>query len=419
MPEPAFAYLIRMFPQTSETFIAGEILRIERLGLPLRIYSCRRPVEQVMHESVRSIRSPITYLPDPLWKSLGTILGAMRGLRTADGQRFGRTLRYVLRTSVRNRSLEVWKRFAQAACLAQELRSDGIEHVHAHFAHSATEITMLAGMLTGLPFSFTGHARDIYTAKQADLRAKIAAAEFAVTCTGANRAFLQEIGGRELSDKVMLGYHGVDVEKFARRSVEPASEVPTILSVGRLVDKKGFSDFVDALSILKDRGTPFGAIIVGGGPEKGNLSAQIERLGLTGQVTLLGVVSQEALVGIYKEATVFALACRILDDGDRDGIPNVLMESMATGLPVVTTPISGIPEVVRGGENGLLVPERDPAALASALDLLLHDGELRRRLGDAARATMVAEMSADAMAQKLADLFFKAIGRSQAPTEAA
>ena len=419
MPQPAFAYLIRMFPQTSETFIAGEILRIERLGLPLRIYSARRPVEQVVHESVRSIQSPITYLPDPLWKQMAHILSSMRKLRSNDSRRFGRTFRYVLRYSMQKRSLEVWKRFGQAACLAHELREDGIEHVHAHFAHSATEITMLASMLTGIPFSFTGHARDIYTAQRADIKAKIAAASFAVTCTGANQAFLQDIGGPELSDKVNLGYHGVDVEKFARRTVEPTAEVPLILTVGRLVQKKGFSDLVDALGILKDRGTPFRAIFVGGGPEKANLTAQIEKLGLTQQVTLLGVVSQETLVGIYKEATVFTLPCRILDDGDRDGIPNVLMESMATGLPVVTTPISGIPEVVRGGENGLLVPERDPSALASALDLLLRDEGLRLRLGAAARETMEKEMSADAMAQKLAVLFFKAIGRSASPTEAA
>jgi glycosyltransferase involved in cell wall biosynthesis len=238
-----------------------------------------------------------------------------------------------------------------------------------------------------------------------------------VTCTGANQAYLQDIGGPELADKVELGYHGVDVDKFAQRLDEPSGDVPVILSVGRLVQKKGFADLIDALAILKDRGTPFRTLIVGGGPERANLKAQIERLGLDAHVSLLGTVSQETLVGIYKEATLFTLACRILDDGDRDGIPNVLMESMSTGLPVVTTPISGIPEVIRSGENGLLVPERDVSALASALDLLLHDAGLRQRLGAAARATMVSEMSAGAMAQKLAGLFFGAIGRP-APTPA-
>jgi glycosyltransferase involved in cell wall biosynthesis len=184
------------------------------------------------------------------------------------------------------------------------------------------------------------------------------------------------------------------------------------LSVGRLVPKKGFPDLIEALGVLRGRGVAFRAMIVGAGPERSKLEEQIKRLNLSDIVTLPGAVTQEELVGIYKEATVFALPCRILDDGDRDGLPNVLLESMSMGLPVISSPISGIPEVIRNGENGLLVPERDVNALAAALELLLHDAELRERLGRNARSTIVSEMSADAMAQKLAGLFFSAIGRT-------
>jgi glycosyltransferase involved in cell wall biosynthesis len=161
--------------------------------------------------------------------------------------------------------------------------------------------------------------------------------------------------------------------------------------------------------MLKDRGLVFRAMIVGAGPERAKLEAQVRRLQLEGKVSLPGAVSQEELVGIYNEATLFALPCRVLDDGDRDGLPNVLLESMSVGLPVVSTPISGIPEVVRHGETGLLAPERDVDALAAAIELLLRDRDLRQRLGRNARATIEAEMSADAMAQRLAGLFFDAV----------
>lgn len=407
---PAFAYLIRMFPQTSETFIASEILRLERLGLPLRVYSCRRPVEKVEHESVRLIRSPVQYLPDPLWKQIPRIVKAMLTLRRADKRRFHRALAFALRRCWHDRSPEMGKRFAQAACLASELQAHKVRHVHAHFAHSATDVTLLASLLTGIPFSFTGHARDIYLSKPAALKEKIEAAEFVVTCTGANQRYLSEIAGAALRDKINLGYHGVDTEKFAWRETEPPAQPPLVLSVGRLVQKKGFPDFIDALHVLRGRGIDFRAMIVGAGPGRSDLEAQIRRLNLGEIVSLPGAVSQEALVDIYRRAAVFALPCRVLDDGDRDGLPNVLLESMSTGLPVVSSAISGIPEVIRHGDNGLLVPERDVNALASALELLLRDKELRRRLGRNARATIVSEMSAEAMTQKLASLFFGAVG---------
>jgi glycosyltransferase involved in cell wall biosynthesis len=406
---PSFAYLIRMVPQTSETFIAGEILRLERLGLPLRVYSCRLPVERVEHESVRSIQSPIEYLPDPLWKAMPRILALLLSFGRQDPKALGRALAYVIRRSWRDRGFEMWKRLGQAACLAKQLQARRIRHVHAHFAHSATDVTLLASILSGVPFSFTGHARDIYTAKPTDLREKVEAASFSVTCTAANQHFLANIAGESLSDKIRLGYHGVDTIKFAYRAREPDG-LPLVLSVGRLVEKKGFPDLIEALAVLKERGVAFNALIVGEGPERQDLEAQVRRLGLDNRVELPGAVSQEALVEIYKEATVFALPCRILDDGDRDGLPNVLLEAMATGLPVVSTPVSGIPEVIRNGENGLLVGERDVTALAAALELLLSDAELRQRLGKNARGTVEAEMSADAMVRQLAGLFFDAIG---------
>jgi len=411
--EASFAYLIRMFPQTSETFVANEILHQERLGLSLKVYSCRRPVDRVTHAVVRLIQSPVHYLPDPLWKSTLPILRTMLAVRRRNPRGFGVALRFTARKSLRELSIERWKRLLQASCLAWELQEDGIRHIHAHFAHTATDITWLASMITGIPFSFTGHAKDVYTARHRDLQEKLDAAEFAVTCTGANVDYLSEIAGPQHMGKLKLAYHGVDLDKFNYRETEPPHDLPLILSVGRLVKKKGFGDLVAALGLLRDRGVRFRALIVGDGEERKAIEEQVSALGLDDLVSLPGSVTQEELVPIYAQATVFALPCRVLDDGDRDGLPNVLLESMSIGLPVVTTPISGIPEAVRHGENGLLVPERDVAALAAALELLLSDPELRHRLGANARQTIAAEMSVDAMAERLAGLFFGAIGRGE------
>jgi glycosyltransferase involved in cell wall biosynthesis len=418
LPEAEFAYVIRMFPQTSETFIANEILRIERLGLPLKIYSARRPIEDVQHEVVRAVTSPVGYLPDPVWKGLPTIFRSMRRVRARNGRGFRQAIAYTARRSLEDRALDPWKRLLQASVLADRLQADGIKHVHAHFAHTATDLAVVASILTGIPFSFTGHAIDVYTAKRSVLKAKIAAAVFAVSCTSANVSYLREAAAPEDAGKVVLSYHGVDAEKFTWRPEEPAGEMPLILSVGRLVKKKGHADLIYALALLRERGVAFRGLLIGEGPERNTLEEQVRSFGLQDMISLPGAVSQEELVRIYREATVLALPCRILDNGDRDGLPNVLLEAMATGLPVVTTPISGIPEVVRNGENGLLVPERDPAALAGAIELLLQDTQLRQRLGAAARTTIVDEMSIDKMASRLAGLFFAAIGRIGPETEA-
>lgn len=410
MDKAAFAYLIRMFPQTSETFIANEILRVERTGLPLRIYSYRRPLEDVQHEVVKQIRTPVTYLPDPLWKHLPILLrGAAKTLRK-NPARAAKALTFVAKVSVRNRSIDGFKRYLQALYFGNELREQGIRHVHAHFAHQNTQVAMLTSMVSGIPFSFTGHAKDVYTAPHIDLREKLAAASFALTCTGANVDYFQALAAPDDRAKVHLAYHGVDLEKFTPRATaaEP-SEVPLILSVGRLVEKKGYPDLLQAAAILRDRGLSFRIQIMGGGPDRKALEALRHSLGLDGIVDMPGSCSQEELVEIYRQADLFALPCQVLENGDRDGIPNVLMEAMATGLPVVSTAVSGIPELVHSGENGLLVPERDAVAFADAIEVLLKDAGLRARYGAAGRATVAASFSSDATAKQLSELFSKAV----------
>src|SRR2546426_5148833 len=292
---PALAYLIRMFPQTSETFIANEVLELEWLGGRIRIFSYRRPREDVNHECVRMIRSPVRYLPDPLYLHARELARSAWTVRRSDPARFRRALGYALRHSVRERDADIWRRFLQAACLASILEGSDIEHLHAHFAHQNTQVAMLASMMTGIPFSFTAHAKDIYTAKPRHLRAKIRAADFVVTCTRANQEYLRRVADPDRRARIHVRYHGTNVAKFTPSAQTPKDDPPVILSAGRLFAKKGFPYLLRACSVLKRRGLPFRCVIVGYGPERDALEREVARLGLQGAVAFRGRMTQEEL----------------------------------------------------------------------------------------------------------------------------
>jgi glycosyltransferase involved in cell wall biosynthesis len=394
-----------MFPQLSETFVANEIVQLERLGIRIRVYSYRKPMAAVPHECVRRIQAPIEYLPDPLYRHPLTLLRAHQAVFRRDPARYRRTARYVLGYTMAERNPDTWRRFLHAGYLAQSAREANVQRLHAHFAHGATRVAMLTSMLTGLRFSFTAHARDIYTANSELLGEKIAAAEYVVTCTRANQDYLRQLVEPTQRRKILLGYHGVDVEKFTPAPDGRGTDAPVILSVGRLVEKKGFPDLLRACDILRRKGYAFRCLLVGDGPERPALEAMVRSLQLEDIVGMPGSYSQEELLPLYRRATVFALPCRILKNGDRDGIPNVLLEAMAVGLPVVSSAVSGIGELVRDGENGLLVHERDDKALAAAIESLVRDGSLRERLSENARTTVAARFDAAATSEALARLF--------------
>jgi len=260
-------------------------------------------------------------------------------------------------------------------------------------------------MLTNIPFSFTAHAGDIYTAKHEDLREKISAAQFVVTCTRANQEYLQALVNESQRHKIRLSYHGVNFEKFDLPRDMRLAEPPLLLSAGRLVEKKGFPYLLEACRILKDKGYAFRCRILGEGPERANLKGVVASLGLTTLVELPGSCSQEELLKWYRRATSFVLPCTVGHNGDRDGIPNVLLEAMAAGVPVVSTPISGIPEVIRSGYNGLLTPERDAQALASTIAELLDDSILGERLRSSGRSTVAEKFDSAKNIELFASLF--------------
>ena len=421
------AYVLKGYPRLSEVFITSEIYRLERLGVPLRLFVLKAADEDVQHDVVRRVRVRPDYLKQttslsgarvPSW--LRANLGAFRPalLRTARrhpagtvraaGQAFAQAIRARRGFLAAPRKIYL-KEFLLAVDLADRLADSGnVLRLHAHFAHGTTTVTWLASTITGIPFSFTGHAKDIYTDELNPaglLRRKMDAASFVVTCTEANRTHLASLGSRT---PVHVVYHGLnaDFEPLVAAGVRRV-EPPRIrlLAVGRLVRKKGLDTFVDACAVLSSRGVDFEAVIAGEpGDHEEEVRARVTAAGLEERVSFLGPLTQPGLFAEYQRASVFALPCRVLEDGDRDGIPNVLMEAMACGLPVVTTGVSGITELVRNGENGLIVEPDRPVELADALHRLIKDPELAFRLAERGRITISERFDAATTAAQMASL---------------
>jgi glycosyltransferase involved in cell wall biosynthesis len=426
-------YVLMGFPRVSETFIASELLRVEQAGVRVRLFVVK-PVEErergLRHPVVDAIRAQPQHLPDPTgltaplhrWRraTVAPFLPALRrvfkhrplGLARATATAVAQALRD-RRTKLSGPRKIYLKELLQAIALADRvIDAPDVRHLHAHFAHGTTTITWLAARITGLPFSFTGHARDIYAEHlnpRGWLRRKLLAARFVVTCTDANVRHLREIAP---AADIHLVYHGLNAD-FARMLAAPepaatANDTLRVLAVGRLVAKKGFDVLVDACAVLRRRGVPFEAAIVG--QEDRHSAAVRERIavhGLEQHVRLPGPMAQDALLREYRRASALCMPSRLLAD-DRDGIPNVLVEAMAAGTPVIASAVSGIPELVEHEVNGLLVAPDDPEALADAL-VRLGDPAFSGRLARCGRETVARRFDGPRQASRLAHLFETAV----------
>jgi len=300
-----------------------------------------------------------------------------------------------------------FRNFLQGGYLADLLFDEPVAHLHAHLASAPASVTMLAHHLTGIPYTFTAHAKDIYfDAQPALMRAKMMHAKGVVTVSEYNRRHLISLLEPAARNKVLCVYNGADLSQYKYRpSGEKRTGFPVVLSVARLIEKKGLGDLICACHILRQRGRAFRVEIIGKGPLRRALEARATELGIRDRVKFLGPQPQEFVRQAYERAAIFALPCVVTAGGDRDGIPTVLLEAMASGVPVVSTTVSGIPELVESGCDGLLVPPGNPAMLADALDQILLDPNLGANLARAGRAKVSQRFSVDSSAAQLVRLF--------------
>ena len=408
-PRPVLAMVLKGYPRISETFISNEIRLLEEMGLRIRIISMRRPRESFAHASVSRITAEVVYLPEMLSGNWGEFLRRnLRQFRSRPAA-YLKAVARMLRQLVKTRRSASLKHLLQAGYLLQDPKSHPpAAHFHAHFAHSPGSVARYAAMLTGLPFSFTGHAKDVYTQNPASLAEKLRHAVFAVTCTGHNRDYLERLAAGRTP--VHLVYHGIDLSLFAPGPPPPLEPPLRILSVARLTAKKGLPTVIRALGLLNEQGLDFTYDLIGEGEDRQKLEALAGYSGIATRVRFHGAMPHERVLDFYRTAHVFVLGCQVLQNGDRDGIPNVLVEAMAMGVPVAATAVSAVPELVADGETGLLVPPGDPEALARAVFRLVDDAALRDRIIPAARDKVLADFDNTVHTARLADIFREKAG---------
>jgi len=374
-PPLRIAYLVKMYPRFSETFIVNEILAHEAAGVDIQIISLRAPVDGRYHEDHARVRADVTYVPSgelkatQLWQMLH-----------ATAARFPAAWHILAEEPALDMA-----DMCQAMWLAPVLVDRGIDVVHAHFGSVAATVARLVQRLTGIPYLFTAHAKDIYheDVDDRDLRAKLAGASAVVTVSDYNLDYLRTVFGHDARNVVRI-YNGLPLQRFPY--TPPLDRPRHIVAVGRLVEKKGFDVLIDACRILAARGEPFTCDLIGSGPNDAALRRQIDAAVLGEHVRLVGPRPQGEVIAAVQRAAVFAAPCIVGKDGNRDGLPTVLIEAMALGTPCVSTDVTGIPELVEDGATGLLVAQHDAFALAGALQRLLEDGTLRARLASAARS---------------------------------
>ena len=381
------AIVLKGYPRLSETFIAQEILALQQAGLDLSIVSLRHPTDSATHPVHRRIDAPINYLPEYLWREPVRVLRSwwrVRKLETyAEARRAWR--RDLARDLTPNRI----RRWGQALVLAAELGPE-VDRLYAHFLHTPSSVARYASILRNIPWSASAHAVDIWTTPEWELREKLASADWVLTCTKANREYLSPLAPDP--DRVSLAYHGVDLDRFpagtgkenSRHAPNPETPI-RILSVGRLVPKKGYADLITALAKLP-REPAWRFEHIGGGPEKKRLRRLAAGLGIGDRIDWRGAQPQDVVAEAYRTSDIFALTCVVAPDGDRDGLPNVLMEAQSQGLPVVATNVSAIPELILDGETGLLAEPGDTAVIAAHLELLIRDADRRAAIGAAGSA---------------------------------
>jgi glycosyltransferase involved in cell wall biosynthesis len=388
------AYLFQRFPSFTQTFCYREIVGLRRQSVSPAVFAVRRPVDEPAQDWDAAIVGQVEYLPGDEQVVREMDRAAHKGKLPASAAReigaWGRKTDFL--------------RLYQAAYLGPRLEALGVRHVHAHFAGLAARTAYWIERFFGISFSFTAHANDVFAPKpfEISLGELIGAARAVVTVSDFGVRFLREKYPGDAA-KIHRVYNGIDLERFPRAefNVRPAA----IVSIGRLIEKKGFHDLIEACRILRERGVEFRCEIIGEGPLERALHEQITAAGLTTVVTLTGPLPQGEVLKRLERSTLFVLPCVAEVGGGMDNLPTVVMEAMAAGLPVVSTALAGVPEMVQEGVTGFLVPERQPVALADALRRLLADPALARSLGEAGHERAAQLFAIEKSARALRNLF--------------
>lgn len=405
------AYVMSRFPKLSETFILHEILEVERAGIDVAIHPLLREPATVVHPDVVPLVARARFLPFLSRRIVRTQLAFLR----SRPRRYLRALLDVIAATWRRpralaQTLAIFPKVVEHARL---MEAAGVEHVHCHFANHPAMAGYVIRRLTGIPYSFTGHAYELEMERDS-LPLKVRHAAFVVAISEFNRRIILEACGGLWNDKIRVIHCGVDTDRFRPAGHRETSPALTLLSVGRLEPVKGHPYLVDAVRRLREEGVDVRCRIAGEGSLRPELERQITAAGLGDAVELLGPRTAGEVVGLMADADVFVLPSVVTPEGRREGIPVVLMEAMSTGLAVVSTRTSGIPELVHDSRDGLLVAPRDPAALADAIRRLHDDAGLRARLGAAGRATVGDAFDLGVNARALADGFRAAARRPAA-----
>jgi colanic acid/amylovoran biosynthesis glycosyltransferase len=392
-------YILRKFPVLSETFILNEMLELEKQGHQLVIFSVERPNDPRFHASLADLKAEVVYIPDLLqWKSL-------RRHQKMAKRRFNERYRALRNEAIREFNPTLYFRLIQSCYVANHARKLGIEHFHAHFATRATTVAYFVSQLLDCPYTFTAHAVDIFkkSISRRALQKKMDGAKRVVTVSDYNCCYLSEIGLRGNLVKIS---NGIDMERFQPSKFE-APQPLTFLCVARFVEKKGHTILIEACRRLKEKGAVFRCLLAGKGKLQESIKRAIRENQLEDVVELLGPLTQKEILQRYHQSHVFVLPCVEGSDGNKDGLPVSIVEALACGLPVITTPMTGNPEVVKEGENGLLVPFHDAEALAKAMDSLIHDPRFYQQLRKGARPSVAKMFDQTRTALDLAKVFVK------------
>lgn len=377
------ALVLKGYPRLSETFIAQEIRALELRGYQITLVSLRHPTDKEVHPIHRQIEAQVLYLPEYLHQEPMRVCKALHKVITKFS--LTKVIKQFFKDFKRDNSRGRIRRLGQSIVLAAEM-PQGTEQMYAHFLHTPASVTRYAALINNLPWSCSAHAKDIWTSKEWDLREKLQELQWLATCTGANHEYLQSIS--DDPGKVHLVYHGLDFKRFDMIERDPRATFDgsslerqvKIISVGRAVPKKGYDDLLVAFSKL-DKSLHWQFTHIGGGEILSQLQEQAKQLGIDNNIQWLGAQPQLEVLKAYRESDLFVLASKIVADGDRDGMPNVLMEAQSQAVCCLATDISGIPELIDTQQNGVLVPSNSPQALADALTELLTNGEKRERFG--------------------------------------